>query len=218
MVALVITLLFVMVITAGAIGYVIVQKEVMKQRQMANAKRMEAEQAAAKRQRRWAEEQRVIAEEQKRNAEENAARMEMARADAIRTQQARQEEQRIAQEKINQRMREQMRFDEMVRAEELQGKNFAEIVNVCQRFYETSRGQFVLPNGGEQGSGLSWRVHLLPFMNQQRLYTQFKLNEPWDSEHNKQLLLQMPSVFGANQEGKTRIRSFQNVDGKAGPT
>jgi hypothetical protein len=34
---------------------------------------------------------------------------------------------------------------------------------------------------------LSWRVHILPYIDQQVLYNQFKLDEPWDSEHNKKL-------------------------------
>jgi Protein of unknown function (DUF1559) len=42
---------------------------------------------------------------------------------------------------------------------------------------------------------LSWRVHLLPFLNQQTLYSQFKMGEPWDSPHNKVLIDKMPEVF-----------------------
>jgi hypothetical protein len=42
---------------------------------------------------------------------------------------------------------------------------------------------------------LSWRVHILPFIEQQRLYQQFHLDEPWDSEHNKKLIAQMPSTY-----------------------
>lgn len=42
---------------------------------------------------------------------------------------------------------------------------------------------------------LSWRVHILPFMGYQDLYNRFNLNEPWDSEHNKTLIDQMPSDF-----------------------
>ncbi len=34
---------------------------------------------------------------------------------------------------------------------------------------------------------LSWRVHLLPYLEQKVLYDEFKLDEPWDSEHNKKL-------------------------------
>ena len=42
---------------------------------------------------------------------------------------------------------------------------------------------------------LSWRVHILPFIDQDNLYKQFKLDEPWDSEHNKKMIAQMPEVY-----------------------
>ena len=44
---------------------------------------------------------------------------------------------------------------------------------------------------------LSWRVHLLPFLEQKELYDQFHLDEPWDSEHNKTLIEKMPTIFAA---------------------
>lgn len=42
---------------------------------------------------------------------------------------------------------------------------------------------------------LSWRVYILPFVEQQELYNSFKLDEPWDSEHNKALIARMPIVY-----------------------
>ena len=42
---------------------------------------------------------------------------------------------------------------------------------------------------------LSWRVAILPFIGHADLYEQFKLNEPWDSVHNKKLLAKMPSIY-----------------------
>lgn len=42
---------------------------------------------------------------------------------------------------------------------------------------------------------LSWRVALLPFLEEQELYNKFKMDEPWNSEHNIALLDQMPKVF-----------------------
>jgi hypothetical protein len=48
------------------------------------------------------------------------------------------------------------------------------------------------PNGK---SNLSWRVHLLPYLGQQQLYSEFKLDEPWDSEHNGKLLVKMPDIY-----------------------
>jgi hypothetical protein len=57
---------------------------------------------------------------------------------------------------------------------------------------------------------LSWRVAILPYMDgQQQLYQQFHLDEPWDSEHNRQLISRMPEVFRdprsvAGQSARTR--------------
>jgi prepilin-type processing-associated H-X9-DG protein len=42
---------------------------------------------------------------------------------------------------------------------------------------------------------LSWRVAILPYVEQQALYEQFHLDEPWDSEHNLKLAEQMPPIF-----------------------
>ncbi|MGD9853990.1 MAG: DUF1559 domain-containing protein [Planctomycetaceae bacterium] len=55
---------------------------------------------------------------------------------------------------------------------------------------------------------LSWRVYLLPFLEESGLYGEFHLDEPWDSPHNRTLIERMPDVFASehfdlNQEGKT---------------
>ncbi|MBA4062705.1 MAG: hypothetical protein C0501_03185 [Isosphaera sp.] len=42
---------------------------------------------------------------------------------------------------------------------------------------------------------LSWRVLILPYIEQEELYKEFKLDEPWDSDHNKKLLGKMPPVY-----------------------
>jgi hypothetical protein len=42
---------------------------------------------------------------------------------------------------------------------------------------------------------LSWRVAILPFIEQQALYNQFKLDEPWDGPNNSRLLALMPRVY-----------------------
>jgi hypothetical protein len=43
--------------------------------------------------------------------------------------------------------------------------------------------------------GLSWRVAILPFLGERELYARFRLDEPWDSSHNKPLLAEMPGVY-----------------------
>lgn len=49
---------------------------------------------------------------------------------------------------------------------------------------------------GENGKPLlSWRVLLLPFLEQKDLYGRFKLDEPWNGPHNRELLAEMPHVY-----------------------
>ncbi|MFN6052013.1 MAG: DUF1559 domain-containing protein, partial [Planctomycetia bacterium] len=60
---------------------------------------------------------------------------------------------------------------------------------------------------------LSWRVALLPYLDEDNLYRQFKLDEPWDSEHNIKLAAKMPKVYThptKNKPGdnKTHYRVF----------
>jgi hypothetical protein len=63
--------------------------------------------------------------------------------------------------------------------------------------YEEQHGQ--LPPAavcGEDGTPLlSWRVLLLPFIEQKELFARFKLDEPWDGPNNRELLAEMPHVF-----------------------
>lgn len=42
---------------------------------------------------------------------------------------------------------------------------------------------------------LSWRVAVLPHLDQAELYREFHLDEPWDSEHNLKLAARMPAVY-----------------------
>jgi hypothetical protein len=42
---------------------------------------------------------------------------------------------------------------------------------------------------------LSWRVKILLYIEEMALYKQFKLDEPWDSPHNRALIARMPQVY-----------------------
>ena len=44
---------------------------------------------------------------------------------------------------------------------------------------------------------LSWRVLVLPYIEQDTLFRQFHLDEPWDSPHNITLLDKMPATYKA---------------------
>ena len=75
--------------------------------------------------------------------------------------------------------------------------NNMRMLQVAQLNYESAYLHF--PgfgiNSDHQGAGLSWRVHLLPFLDQTELYERFNLDEPWDSEHNKALIPLMPEYY-----------------------
>lgn len=61
--------------------------------------------------------------------------------------------------------------------------------------YKTFPPQRTGSNGSERATNLSWRVHLLPFLEENALYDQFHLDEPWNSPHNIRLVNRMPRVF-----------------------
>jgi hypothetical protein len=63
--------------------------------------------------------------------------------------------------------------------------------------YHTEYGHYPAASlAGKDGTPLlSWRVALLPYLGEKELYSQFHLDEPWDSLHNKKLLVKMPDVF-----------------------
>ncbi|MCH2611859.1 MAG: DUF1559 domain-containing protein, partial [Pirellulales bacterium] len=42
---------------------------------------------------------------------------------------------------------------------------------------------------------LSWRVHILPFIEEDALYRRFKLDEPWNSPHNLSLAEAIPRMY-----------------------
>ena len=46
---------------------------------------------------------------------------------------------------------------------------------------------------------LSWRVFLLPYIDQQALYDSFHLDEPWDSPHNLTLVDRIPVAYQSLQ-------------------
>lgn len=61
---------------------------------------------------------------------------------------------------------------------------------------------------------LSWRVFLLPYIEQEELFKQFKLDEPWDSPHNATLIPKMPFFYRAkNSKAPNGTTVFQAVIG-----
>ncbi len=48
---------------------------------------------------------------------------------------------------------------------------------------------------------LSWRVAILPFVEELALYNEFHLDEPWDSPHNLALVPRMPEIYACPSAG-----------------
>jgi hypothetical protein len=80
--------------------------------------------------------------------------------------------------------------------------------------------------GGDSTPLLSWRVLILPYVEQQDLYERFHMDEAWDSPHNKELLAKMPSVYApvvvkeGMPENSTYYQGFKGTgctfDGESG--
>jgi hypothetical protein len=88
--------------------------------------------------------------------------------------------------------------------------NLRQIAFAMHNYHDKNRKFPPAASRGPDGKALlSWRVHLLPFLDQEALYAKFKLDEPWDSPHNKTLIAAIPPVFVAPnherlaREGKT---------------
>lgn len=58
---------------------------------------------------------------------------------------------------------------------------------------------------------LSWRVKILPFMDYSDLYSKFKLDEPWDSLHNRPLIDQMPSFLKTEDSLSTQGKTIWSI-------
>jgi hypothetical protein len=88
--------------------------------------------------------------------------------------------------------------------------------------YSDANGSFPpsYSKAADEAKLLSWRVHVLPYLGEDKLYEQFHLDEPWDSEHNLTLVEKMPNVF-ANpvvnlQPGMTTYLGVAGKDGAFG--
>jgi hypothetical protein len=84
---------------------------------------------------------------------------------------------------------------------------------VALHHYEDAHGR--LPPAvvyGEDGTPLySWRVLLLPYIEEDQLYQEFRLGEPWDSPHNLRLLPRMPIIYAAPGRKKSLMPPYHTV-------
>ncbi len=91
--------------------------------------------------------------------------------------------------------------------------NLARLVRAMHRYLE-NHGHFP-PASTTDGAGrplLSWRVALLPFFGEEKLYKQFHHDEPWNSAHNRKLLAKMPQIYDSvDTPPKNNYKTFYQV-------
>jgi prepilin-type processing-associated H-X9-DG protein len=90
-------------------------------------------------------------------------------------------------------------------------------IGLAIRDYEATKGSLppaaIVDKGGRPL--LSWRVAILPYLEEAPLYAKFHLDEPWDSPHNLALLEPMPGVFAcpSDSDRKTGMTNYEAVIG-----
>jgi Protein of unknown function (DUF1559) len=73
--------------------------------------------------------------------------------------------------------------------------NLKQIALAFHSYHDATNG---LPSNITDKDGkplLSWRVAILPYVEESQVYKQFNLEEPWDSATNKKLIEKMPSCI-----------------------
>lgn len=74
--------------------------------------------------------------------------------------------------------------------------NLKQIALAMHNYHDTHNAFPANAIYGKDGKALlSWRVAILPYIEENALYNEFKLDEPWDSAHNKKLLAKMPKIY-----------------------
>ncbi len=79
--------------------------------------------------------------------------------------------------------------------------NLKQIALAFHNYHDTYDGLPADITDDEGRPLLSWRVAILPYIEQGHLYNQFKLDESWDSPNNKKLLSKMPQIYRYPGEG-----------------
>ncbi len=78
-------------------------------------------------------------------------------------------------------------------------------IGLALRAYEAAHGTlppaYIPDENGKPKH--SWRVLLLPFLNEQALYARYDFNEPWDGPNNMQFTRRMPAVYGCPSDPDT---------------
>ncbi|HEV3449081.1 MAG TPA: DUF1559 domain-containing protein [Gemmataceae bacterium] len=83
-------------------------------------------------------------------------------------------------------------------SDKLQSWNNLRQIGLAMHKYHDTHGHFPTATIYDKNDKplFSWRVAILPFIDESELYKEFR-QEPWDSAHNKKLLARMPAAYKA---------------------
>lgn len=104
-------------------------------------------------------------------------------------------------------------------AARMKSSNNLKMIGLAMHDYNSSHGGLP-PQAITDETGkplLSWRVAILPYIEQENLYNQFHFDEPWDSPHNMSLAQTMPSVYvlpGTEDQAGPGKTYYQVISGK----
>jgi len=109
-----------------------------------------------------------------------------------------------------------------MREENVPAKNNLKQIGIGLHNYHDAYNRFPIHGVGQNGPLrnatdkplLSWRVAILPYIEQDNLYKEFRMNEAWDSPHNKKLIDKMPKIFASDTKtGKPGHTHYQMIVG-----
>jgi hypothetical protein len=87
-------------------------------------------------------------------------------------------------------------------------KNVMQIMNGVHNFASAEKDRLPRDIYDKDGKPLlSWRVAILPYLEQEPLFKLFKLDEPWDSPNNIKLLDKMPAVYDSPR-ARSKLKGF----------
>ena len=94
-------------------------------------------------------------------------------------------------------------------AKRAQSSNNMKQIGLAMHNYADVYGHFppAVLMGPDGKTPHSWRVAILPFVEQAPLYEAYRQNEPWDSDHNKKILEQIPPVFRSPMDAESSTNS-----------
>jgi hypothetical protein len=95
-------------------------------------------------------------------------------------------------------------------------KNVEQIALAVINCSDTNNGRMPTDILDKDGKPLlSWRVAILPYVEQDNLYKRFKLDEPWDGPNNKKLIERMPKLYApVRVKAKAGETFYQRFVGK----